>query len=94
LLTDLARRALPPVDVATLSVLGWVAYAQGCGVLAAIAVERALASDPSYRLARLLSDALDRQVPPERLRQASRDSSRARRSGPGRPATRRRRKPG
>jgi hypothetical protein len=72
LLTDLACRALPPVDAPTVTVLAWVAYLRGNGTLAAIALERATASDPSYSLALLLRDALRRQLPPQALRQASR----------------------
>lgn len=72
LLTYLVRRAFPPHDVAPLTVLGVVAYQQGDGALASIALDRALLADPTYRLALLAQEALQRGVRPEALRAASR----------------------
>ena len=69
LLTYLVRRALPPADVAPATVLAMVAYQRGDGVLAGIALERALAGDPTYTLARLLDEALQRGVPPGAFRE-------------------------
>jgi hypothetical protein len=63
-----ARLMPSPYDAPAAAMLGWVAYAEGSGVLAAAALERALATDPHYSLARLLDDALYRQVPPAELR--------------------------
>jgi hypothetical protein len=70
LLIDLCRRAIPPKDAPTCTLLAAVAYARGDGGLANVALERALNSDPSYSLANLLSNALYQQVPPSALRAA------------------------
>ena len=82
LLTDLARRAVPPGDAPVCATLGWVAYVAGDGTTAGVLVERALRGDPSYSLALLLDDALRRQVPPRELRrvlvQTARDLRRRR----------------
>lgn len=61
---------LAPTDYAApiYSLLGAAAYARGNGALAAIAFERALTADPGYSLARLLDEALQRQVTPTMLR--------------------------
>src|SRR4051812_13412038 len=58
LLGEVARRAQPPLDAPACTALAWVAYASGDGLVAAIALERALGSDPTYSAARLLDDAL------------------------------------
>jgi len=68
LVRAVARLMPAPFDAPAAAMLGWVAYAEGSGVLAAAALERALASDPAYSLAVLLDDALRRQVPPSALR--------------------------
>lgn len=68
LLHDLARLAPPPVDAPVCTLLALAAYLQGEGVVTASALGRALATDPGYTLARLLDEALDRQVSPTRLR--------------------------
>ncbi|MDQ1696676.1 MAG: hypothetical protein QOJ03_2029 [Frankiaceae bacterium] len=85
---DLARRALPPMDPPACTLLAWMAYLHGDGLVAASALDRALASDADYRLAQLLSSALHGQVAPEELRRimaagwpkrgASRESGRRR----------------
>ena len=67
LLLELTPRAVPPHDAPVCAVLAWVAYAQGQGALAVVAVERALRTDPAYSLARLLGEAVDRVVPPEQV---------------------------
>jgi hypothetical protein len=64
LLTDVARRIPPPYDAPICSSLGWAAYAAGEGVVANVAIDRALRTDPEYSLALLIGDALQRQVPP------------------------------
>jgi hypothetical protein len=71
LLHDLAVRAVPPLDAPACTSYAWVAYMQGNGLVASIALERALKSDPDYSLALLLDEALMRQVPPSRMREAS-----------------------
>lgn len=71
LLHDLVVRAVPPLDAPACTAYAWASYMRGNGVVATTAVERALASDPSYRMARIIDEALLRQVPPSRMRQAS-----------------------
>ncbi|MBV9369216.1 MAG: DUF4192 domain-containing protein [Frankiales bacterium] len=68
LVRAIARLVPAPYDAPAATVLGWAAYAEGSGVLAAAAFERALATDPGYSLARLLDDALYQQLPPSALR--------------------------
>ena len=68
LLLQLAPVAVPPHDAPLCAVLAWVAYAQGRGALAVVAVERSLRTDPAYGLACLLDAALERVVPPEEVR--------------------------
>ena len=72
LLEDLCRRTPAPYDAPVCTLLAWVSYAQGGGALANIALDRALASEPSYSLALILEEALLRQVPPAALREAMR----------------------
>ena len=72
LLEDLCRRTPPPYDAPVCTLLAWVSYVQGGGALTTIALERALATDPGYRLALLLDDAMRGQVPPAVLRKAMR----------------------
>jgi hypothetical protein len=72
LMRDCVRRALPPFDAPVCATYAWLAYAAGEGVLASVAVERAIATDPGLSLARLIEDAIDRQVHPRLLRQAAR----------------------
>ena len=71
LLHDVAVRAVPPLDAPACTSYAWVSYLHGNGLVAAIALERALASDPDYSLALLLDEALKRQIPPSRIRAAS-----------------------
>jgi hypothetical protein len=70
LFIELCRRALPPQDAPTCTTLAWLAYADGNGALANVALERAFASRPDYSLARLLRDGLHGQIPPALLRKA------------------------
>jgi hypothetical protein len=70
LMSDVVRRVPPPYDRAVCSILAWLAYARGDGTLANIAVERALASDPTYSLATLVRSGLDQQLPPSLVREA------------------------
>lgn len=80
LVGDVARRAMPPIDAPICTMWAWLAYVDGDGVLATAAVERALASDPAYSLARLLCSAIEAQLHPDTLRRAMR-SGRPHRGG-------------
>jgi Domain of unknown function (DUF4192) len=73
LLLALAPRAVHPLDAPVLTVLAWVAYARGDGTLANIAVERALASDPDYTMARLVASGLEAGLHPRHVRAVSRE---------------------
>jgi len=68
LVRAVARLMPAPYDAPAATMLGWMAYADGSGVLAAAALRRARASDEGYSLAALLADALNRQLPPSALR--------------------------
>ena len=65
---ELTRRAPAPYDVAPATLLAHAAWYAGNGALARVAVERALASDPSYRLALLIEQVLDAGVDPATAR--------------------------
>ena len=67
-LSELARRTVPPFEVPTLTLFAWINYLQGSGALAGIALDRALAIEPDYRLAQLLDDALRAPLNPEVFR--------------------------
>lgn len=69
LLLQTARQVGPPHDVQVLALLAWVAYAEGDGGLANVALERCLSADPTCSLGHLLSQALHGQLPPRELRQ-------------------------
>lgn len=69
---QVARLVGPPEDAPVCAVLAWVAYARGDGARAAVAVDRALHTDPGYALARLLQAALDGALPPAVVREAMR----------------------
>jgi hypothetical protein len=66
-LREVVRRVPPPFDAPVCAMLAWTAYADGDGVVANVAVERSLTTDPDYSLARLITDALYRQIPPRML---------------------------
>jgi hypothetical protein len=96
LMRDCVRRALPPFDAPVCATYAWLAYAAGEGVLASAAVDRAIATDPSLSLARLIEDAITHGCcgrrragrpanppPPERSAAAG-DGSRWTSTGPGR----------
>jgi hypothetical protein len=76
MLHDLARCAQPSADAVICTMLACVAYLDGRGAVAWIALERAQASAPDYELARLVSTAIDGQVPPEVLAAALSDPDR------------------
>jgi hypothetical protein len=65
---DLTRRARPGYVAPAASLLAFAAWQCGNGALANIALERALADDPGYSMARLLRGALDAAVPPRLAR--------------------------
>jgi hypothetical protein len=65
--SELVARAVPPYDAAPLFLLGWTVWRHGDGVLARMAAERALGSDPDYLAASLLLDAIGSGVDPRRL---------------------------
>jgi hypothetical protein len=75
-LHGVVREVPPPFDPPVCSMLAWFAYADGDGVLANIAIDRALASDPAYSFARLIADALYNQVPPRLLEEVMRGAAR------------------
>ncbi len=62
--SDVVRRVDPPLAVAPASLLAYAAWRAGHGALATIAVERALAVDPDYALARMVDEILDQGLPP------------------------------
>jgi hypothetical protein len=64
LLLELVRRSVLPGEAAALTVLGWVCYLRGEGVLAGIAIDRARTADPQYSLAELLDQVLSGAVDP------------------------------
>lgn len=91
-LAEICRRTPPPYDAPVCALLAWVTYAGGGGALVRVALERALASDPTYSLACLLVEAMTRQLPPGQLRlaiQAVDKTSRTTRAGVPRPGGRR-----
>ncbi len=64
LLMELVRRSVLPGDAAALTVLAWVCYLRGEGVLAGIAIDRARTADPEYSFAELLDQVLSGAVNP------------------------------
>ena len=61
---DLTRRAVPGLVPAPATLAGLAAWCRGEGTVAVIALDRALAADPGYRLALLLRQALAAGLPP------------------------------
>jgi Domain of unknown function (DUF4192) len=72
LLQAVARKAQPPHDAPVCTCVGWAAYADGDGLLASAALDRALGSDPDYTMADLTHRLLLAQVPPEEIRRSAR----------------------
>lgn len=66
--TDVLRAAATEFVPAPASLLAFTAWQSGNGALGACAVDRALAADPYYSMALLLSDALDAGLPPSSAR--------------------------
>lgn len=71
-LSHLARCALGGIAAPVCTALAAVAYQNGEGALAGIALDRALASEPGYELAQLLDVALRNQVEPAEIRAMAR----------------------
>jgi hypothetical protein len=71
LLVALAAAAADDVAAPICTVLAWVAHSQGNGALANVAIERALDSDPTYELARLIEGGLDAMVSPAQVRRVA-----------------------
>ncbi|MGC0420355.1 DUF4192 domain-containing protein [Embleya sp. AB8] len=57
--TALARRAFAPASAPPLTLAAWAAWTVGDGVLARVAVTRALRADADYTMARLLHTAIN-----------------------------------
>lgn len=64
---DVTRRCDPELVAAPASLLGFAAWHGGDGALARLAVDRALAEEPSYTMAQLLLRGLQQGVPPSAL---------------------------
>jgi hypothetical protein len=79
---DVVRRAPLRYVPGPATLLALVAWRAGDGVLADLAAERALAADPSYRLGRLLLQALRSGLPPSTLDDMSPVPRRRRRRAP------------
>jgi hypothetical protein len=62
--TEVMRRAEPELCTAPAALLAFAAWQAGDGVIAGLAVERALDTDPDYPLARLLAEVIGGGVPP------------------------------
>lgn len=66
--TELTRLSPPTYAAAPATILAYVAWQQGFGALANIAIERALADDPDYSFARLIDHALAEGLDPVHCR--------------------------
>ena len=66
--SECTRRAPAPLDAPPATLLAVSAWLRGDGAMANVALERALSSDPGYRLAGLLASALAACVPPAEIR--------------------------
>jgi Domain of unknown function (DUF4192) len=66
--TDVVRRAQPGYAPAPASLLAFVAWQDGNGALANVALDRALADDPGYTMALLLREVLNAGAPPAMAR--------------------------
>jgi hypothetical protein len=67
--SEVTRRSPAPLDAAPATLLAVSAWLRGDGAMAGIALDRALAGEPSYALAGLLRQALDACLPPTVLRE-------------------------
>jgi hypothetical protein len=66
--TDVLKGAASECAPAPASLLAFTAWQSGNGALAAVAVDRALAADPSYSMAHLLGSAIQAALPPAAAR--------------------------
>jgi uncharacterized protein DUF4192 len=66
--TDVVRRAVPGHVAAPASLLAFVAWQEGNGALANVAIDRALADDPGYSMALLLRQVISAGAPPSMAR--------------------------
>lgn len=71
-LAHVCRAAVDEVCAPVCTTLATVAYANGSGTLANVAIDRALAADPAYPMARLLLQSILDQVTPTRVRKTLR----------------------
>jgi hypothetical protein len=62
--TDVVSRAFPDHVAPAASLLAYAAWRAGDGVIAAIAVDRALAADESYGMAQLMAEVLHHAISP------------------------------
>jgi AcrR family transcriptional regulator len=67
LCTDICRLAPPPVDAPVCTLAALAGYLHGDGVVVDAALRRAEGSDPEYNFAKILREALERQVKPTAL---------------------------
>ncbi len=72
-LREVMQRIPDPYDAPVSTVFAWMSYCEGGGAEVTIALERALATDPSYSLATLLAEVMLGQVPPQMVRELSRE---------------------
>jgi hypothetical protein len=82
--TDVTQRADPALVAAPASLLAFAAWASGDGVLAGLALERALRADPAYSMAHLLLRGLRQGLPPTTVADWPAFVSRADRAGTSR----------
>jgi hypothetical protein len=62
--TDVLQRVEPDLAAGPASLLAFAAWRCGNGALAGVAVERALAIEPAYSMARLMEEVLDQCLAP------------------------------
>jgi hypothetical protein len=62
--TDVTRHAQPGYVAAPASLLAFTAWQEGDGALAVLALDRASADNPGYKMAQLIGDALHAGLPP------------------------------
>ena len=70
--SEVLRRAEPRVRAAPATLLGFAAWQAGDGIIAGMAVARALAADPDHVMARLLGEVIAGGVPPREWQAALR----------------------
>jgi hypothetical protein len=66
--SQLARVLPQPFRAEALTLAAFAAFTRGEGPLAGVALEAALAADPTHRMAALLDDALQNGVRPDEIR--------------------------